>query len=336
MPVTPEFYIIASEDIVSDLNLKPDPPPRAAITGLVGPGRPDQKDLSSAAICGSPRLINSFHRQPTVNRDSDNLSIYRFFSILFLLFFLAGCVSLRPVPVPLHLSDQQLSALIDQMVLEQQKVDSFFINGILNIRNWQGDAEVAVLAVGTRTPFRLKIEVAHSWGAPLLHMVIDQGRMEVLSFSEQTYYYGVFKPQWISRFLGVELSPDIIWATLRGYPLILVPDGGRIEGAHPILIREKDNRLLEQITVHAQTLLPEEVVFPQSKLSLRFSEFQENNQVLFAKKIEIARIDKKPVLSLRYEEAVMNREVPPQIFLLQKPAGFKTVELNEPLLDSPR
>lgn len=265
-----------------------------------------------------------------------DLIFKRFFLILFLLTFLSGCVSLRPAPVALNLSDRQLAALIAQMALEQQKADSFFINGILDIKNWYGDAEVAVLAVGTRNPFRLKVEVAHSWGTPLLHILIDQDRMEVLSFSERTYYFGAFKPQWMGRFLGVELSPDIIWATLRGYPLILASDDGRIEGSNPITILDKDNRPLEQITVHPETLLPAEVVFPQSKLCLRFFEFQESDQMLFAKKIEIARMDKKPVLSLRYTEAIFNREVPSQIFSLQKPAGFKAVELNEPLLDSPR
>jgi hypothetical protein len=260
----------------------------------------------------------------------------RFFFMLLLLFFFGSCVSLKSVPTPLNLSEQQWTALVAQMALEQQKVDSFFVNGTLDIKNQKGDAEVAILSVGIRNPLRLKIEVSQSWGTPILHILIDQNRMEVLSFTEQTYYSGTFQSQWMSRFLGVELSPEMIWASLRGYPLILLQNAGRREGPNPVTLKDQDDRLIEQITINPETLMPAEVFFPQSKLYLRFSEYQQSNQVLYAQKIEISRSDQKQVLFLSYTEALFNLEVPSQIFSLSKPAGFKTVELDEQSFDSQR
>lgn len=256
-------------------------------------------------------------------------------SILILFSLLTGCVSLRPTPAPLNLAPQQLTTLIGQMAVEQQKVNSFFVQGNLDIKNWYGDAEVNILAIGTQNPFRLKVEVSHSWGNPLLYLLIDQSRMEILSFTEQTYYFGEFRPQWMTRFLGVELSADIIWATLRGYPLILIRDPIRLQGSNPVVLLDEEAKPIEQITIQPETFLPEEVLFSQSKLLFRFSDFQQSNQILFAKKIQINHVGQKQALSLRYVDAVFNEEVPSQIFSISKPLHFKTVELSEQLLNSP-
>jgi hypothetical protein len=227
------------------------------------------------------------------------------------------------------MSERQVEEVVSRLREQEGKVASFYSRGNLLMKNWYGEEESGIIIAGSKDPFRIKIEVTHGWGQPILHILIDRGRLEVLSFSDSTLYVGEFTPEALSKFLPGPLSRDLIWSALRGYPTvspykkILSPAAGHIDfyGA--------GNEKVETIQLGRETLHPERVSLPPQQVALTFSDIVESDGIFYAREVEVDHRKSRGRLLLRNEKTVFNRPVPDEIFTIDKPLGFTVSRLEE-------
>jgi hypothetical protein len=169
---------------------------------------------------------------------------------------LTGCALVREGSFSPPLTDQQLGAVISRLKDQEARVKSFFSQGTLLLKDWYWEAETRVLIVGLRDPFRVKVEITHGWGQPILHVLVDQKRLEVLSFQENRLYVGRFTPQALSRFFPGDLDSDLIWTVLRGYPGISPRTKTFSPGRNRISFADEKGEEIEGMDLHPEDLRP--------------------------------------------------------------------------------
>jgi hypothetical protein len=242
------------------------------------------------------------------------------------LFFSCAAIEKRPAEKPL--SDQEVAAVIATMREQQGLVTTLVASGKLSIRNWYGEAESDVLLVGTKEPFRVKIEIAHSWGQPILHILIHEGRLNVLSFRDKKLFVSPFTSQALSRFFPGDLDALLIWTVLRGYPALRAYDRVLSEKAHQLRLLNRQKRDIEVIDLSPDRRLPRRVSFPNRQIVLEFSEFQERAGISYAAKVDMHPLKGGKKLTLRTKQMVPNKRIPDDVFALHVPPAFQIQRLD--------
>ncbi len=212
---------------------------------------------------------------------------------------------------------------------QEGKVFSFYSSGRISLqdRNWESESHV--LIAGNRNPFKIKIEVTHPWGRPIVHILIDGKNLQVLSFPEKKLYLGAFTPEALSRFLPGELDAHLVWAALRGYPHLLAHHRTTSIRANQIRLFDKKGKVLEIIDLHPDSKLPTTVFFPEKNMGLEFSDFQELEGIYYARQVRVEDMEGRSNLMLRNRKTVFNETIPEQVFHLEKPPSFGTYALEE-------
>ena len=139
-----------------------------------------------------------------------------------LLFTLSGCAL---VLFKKPLSDQELGKALALLKAQEEAADTFFTTGQMVVKDWYWDQEANTLMAGTKTPLRLRLEITHGWGQPILHLVVAGKTFKALSYGERKLYMGDLTPGALSKFFPADLDADLIWEVLRGFPRLR--PGGR-------------------------------------------------------------------------------------------------------------
>ena len=205
-------------------------------------------------------------------------------------------------------------------------VSSFYSSGTIMAHKWVWESEANILVMGIRNPFKLKIEISHPWGQPILHILIDDTRLEVLSFSENRLYLGTLSSELISRFFPVDFNHDLIWAALRGYPHLLGHRKISKPRRNQINFFDGNGKVIEVIDLHPDSLNPRRVFYPEKQINLIFSGFRESEGgILYPLEVSISSIKGKGSLNLKNRNMVFNKNIPEQVFTIKKPPMFETV-----------
>jgi hypothetical protein len=239
-----------------------------------------------------------------------------------------GCATVYRAPAPGPLGHQKALEILSGMRDQDKRVTSFYSLGNLHVKKWYGGSEADILVAGTRGPLRIKIEITHPWGRPILHILIDRNKLRILSFEEKRFYVGPFSTEALSRFLPGDLNADLIWAVLRGYPGLL---------NHQRMISRKTNQIIllndraeevEIIDLRDEDLSPITVHFPVQGVRLAFEDYRNVGGIRHAGEVRVDQGKEKKGLTLKSKRMVFNRAIPNEIFSLEKPPAFQTVFLN--------
>jgi len=242
---------------------------------------------------------------------------------------LANCATIPKSFYQEPLSYDEVKNIIEKVQDQGKKVSSFYSFGSLSVKDGNWESESNILAVGTKNPFLIKIEITHPWGQPILHILIDQIRLEVLSFREKRFYLGTFTPAALSRFFPVDFNTDLIWSALRGYPNIIGHHRVAFMGRNQISLLNGEEKEIEIIDLYPENLLPKLVSFPEKNIYLGFSNFQEDKGIIYAKKVKVKMVKRDVNLVLKNRKMVFNKIIPEQVFVIKKPPSFKTFYLDE-------
>ncbi|MFC1533797.1 hypothetical protein ACFL7M_10575 [Thermodesulfobacteriota bacterium] len=255
--------------------------------------------------------------------------LFAFFLLLSMSLF-TGCASIyRPV-LKEPLSHHDATTVISKIRDQEDKVSSFYTFGSLLVKGWEWDTGAGILIAGIRDPLKIKIEITHPWGKPMLHILIDDTRLEVLSFGENRLYLGDFTSETLSRFIpGFFFDHNMIWAVLRGYPYIKKHHRFESTAANRISLFDKKEREIEIIDLHPESLLPRRVTFPEQYLDLVFSGLKEGNGIYHAEEVIVNSMKERKGLIFKSRKMVFNRTIPDQIFILEKLPTFETIYLDE-------
>lgn len=241
---------------------------------------------------------------------------------------LTGCALVGDWALAPPLTERQLGDVISGLRDQEAKVTSFLSQGTLLVKEWTWEAETQVLIVGTRDPYRVKIEVTHGWGQPILHVLVDGKRLEVLSFQESRLYVGAFTPQALSRFFPGDLDSDLIWTTLRGYPGIPPRTTPVSPGRNRIAFVGEKGEEQGVMDLHPENLDPARVSYPEKRLILEFSEMKAAEGIRFAGVVTVDSRKAGRKLTIRRDRMAFNRPIPPEIFTLEKPPNFRVLSLD--------
>jgi hypothetical protein len=243
--------------------------------------------------------------------------------------FPLGCAIIqRPVPQD-TLTIHEAESLILRFKDQQERVSSFFASGTVLLKGWIWKSEADILIAGTRDPYKIKIEITHPWGSPIFHLLIEERRVEAISFSEKTLYLGDLSSGVLSKFLPeILLDRDLIWSVLRGFPFVEEYHRAESQRKNVIHLLNQKGGDVEVIELSTENLLPEAVIYPERSLNLAFSGFLEKNGIYHAEEVTVNNIGGAKDLVLKIKNMVLNESIPDQIFTTEKPSTFETVYMN--------
>jgi hypothetical protein len=243
--------------------------------------------------------------------------------------FSMGCAALYH-PVPLTTPRPREAAEIISNVLDQEeRISSFYSLGTVVLKGWVFKSEATILVAGTRKPFKLKIEITHPWGMPVLHILAEDQNIKVLSFEEKKIYTGNITAETLSDLLpGSFWDPAVVWSVLRGYTPIACYEGIGFSATNTISLMDEKGIEIETIELYPEHFLPKRASFPGEPWYISFSEFKENDGIYYASEVSVNNIKGERDLVLNRKQIVFNKPIPDQIFVLEKPAGFNTVYLD--------
>jgi hypothetical protein len=252
-----------------------------------------------------------------------------FFPIPFFLFLLCSCAALYKTSSHPPLSKQDVETVLSGIRGQESRVFSCYMNGQLTVKNWIWNSDFHILIVGTKEPYRIKIEVTHPWGHPVVHVLIDRTTLQVLSFQENRLYIGPFTAETLSEFFPGNFDIDLIWAVLRGHPKLLEYQRAISLGSDQVSLLDDKEDVVEIIDIRADNPLPRQVSYPQQNITMVFSDVQENQGIRYARKIKVKNTKKKGSLVVENKEIGFNRTFPEQIFFIEKPPLFETYYLDD-------
>lgn len=252
-----------------------------------------------------------------------------FFIVTFFLFLLCSCSTLFKTSSQPPLSKQEVETILSGIQEQESRVFSCYMSGQLTVKNWIRNSDFNLLIVGTKEPYRIRIELTHPWGPPVVHWLIDRTTLKELSFQEERLYISAFTAETLSEFFPGNFDIDLIWAVLRCYPNLLEYQKAiSLESDQISLLDEKGN-VVEIIDVSRDNLLPKQVSYPQQGIKMIFSDIQEYQGIHYARKIKVKISNEKGSLVIENNEIGFNRAFPEEIFVIDKPPLFETIYLDD-------
>ena len=248
-----------------------------------------------------------------------------FFLLCFASFFLQCCapVSIRQPSRPFD--HKKINDLISMSREQEMRVHALFSSGRLTIKRRGSEVELDALIAGVRDSGKIKIEITHPWGRPLLHILLNEKRFQILSFSEKKYYSGYLGSFDPSGFFPGILDPDQIWTFVRGYPVIRKHNRAVSLKENQATLLNTNGEFVQVIDFHPQSSPPCSVFFPEQGIKITFSNFQNEDGIYYARKVGLNDPRTGSRLTFDLKQVVFNKAIPEEIFQLEKPVGFETI-----------
>lgn len=250
--------------------------------------------------------------------------LYRIVLILLVLGLFAGCAPLQPLPPAKPLSQDQARHLISKMKAQAGEVSSFLGMGELLFKEGLQEAEMKLLAVGRKPP-KLRIELTHAWGRPLLHIVADDQNTSVLSFVDHTFYSGPLNSLPRKQFFPLELDLKTVWLILSGRIPIL--PHFKIASLRPneISLFNQEDEEVETLLFSQDLTMPTLIHFPRQGFTVALSQIEQGKMGPYPSRVSISQGDERQ-LEIRYSSLQHNRSIPDEIFSLKPPHDVRIIQ----------
>jgi hypothetical protein len=269
----------------------------------------------------TPQLFNLSLLCVLRNRRSNN-HLLTLILILFAVTLPLGCAPLVPYVPERPFSQEQTTQLISNLRAQGDEVSSFVGVGKLWYKDGEEESDSNLLVVGSR-PFKLRLEVTHTWGKPLVHLVADKRGISVLSLIERRFYRGLPEDLPTGQIFLFDLDLDSAWMILSGTVPILPHQKAVSMKPHEITLYDNDEAV-ETISFSSNSLLPRYVHLPQQGFTIALTEFKELSLGRYPSKITIAKGDENQI-EIRYKSLQLNKEIPEEVFNLNPPPDFEVV-----------
>jgi hypothetical protein len=240
---------------------------------------------------------------------------------------LSGCA---PFLFKKPLSDQELGNVLSLLRVQEEAVNTFFTTGQVIVKDWYWDQEANTLMAGARTPLRLRLEITHAWGQPILQLVVVGNTFKALSYGDRKLYVGDLIPGALSKFFPADLDADLIWEVVRGFPKMRLE--GRMESrkADQVSFLNRNGDEMEILELDPESGLPRHASFPERRVGVGYVDFQQERGILYAKEVRISQLEGTRKLTVKSGKMVFNKPIPDEIFRMEIPPGFETIYVNEP------
>ncbi len=238
------------------------------------------------------------------------------------------CARVAITPPSPPLDHQAMTGIISVFKKQATVVRTLVSSGTLTLDIKGSESDTKVLIVATRHPSKIKIEITHTWGRPLLHILIKGSNLDILSFTDKRLYSGQLGNLGLTRLIPVPLSPELIWTLARAYPVLLNHNRALSVNGNQITFLDQGGDKIQVVDLYPESDLPQRVSFCKQNAEVIFSDFQNNDSIQYAKEIEMNSPNDNARLALEIRQITFNKPVPDAIFQLETPRDFEVVPLR--------
>jgi hypothetical protein len=254
---------------------------------------------------------------------------------LLVLFLFQSCAPVPLKPPPSPYGHQAVARILSEFGEQEARVDTFFSSGRLTVQTRDSESGSDILIIGSKNPFKLKIELTHAWGRPLLHIMIHDSKVKILSFTEKKFYHGNLGTTCSLSFFPAHLDSRQLWALLRAFPHIRKYSSAVSLKGNQITLLNGKAETIQVFDLYPESTLPRLVWFPKQGIKISFSDFESSSGLKYARKIRLEDPGTETILALKLKETVFNKTLPESIFELKKPKDFEMLPLCQTLIPSP-
>lgn len=240
---------------------------------------------------------------------------------------LLGCAPAPVLPPAPPLSPQEIIRILDKLDHQEKQVHSVFSLGKVKFRDGESSSELDTVMIAIREPLRIKLELIHSWGRPVSHVLVRDGRLQILSIPEKRLYAGSLEDRSFSRFLPAGLGSKQFWALTRSYPVIVDHCRQVSTRSDEIRLLDAEGRTVEMIHLDPATALVRRISFPRQGIQIHYSDYAHQDGIPFAREMEIHETGSETHFLLRVKQIEFNQSVPGELFLIDVPPDYETSPL---------
>ncbi|MBN1276023.1 MAG: hypothetical protein JXA35_00925 [Deltaproteobacteria bacterium] len=257
-----------------------------------------------------------------------------FFKVLFSVMIMSvfGSCALFEIKTAPSVPPFSQSEIIQTLsILRQQNrwVQTFFCSGRLEFKDTDYEGDSDILLACSRNPFRLKIEITHSWGRPVMHILIHEKTFHILSFQDKKYSVGNLENPLDWRYFPMALNSDQIFGITRGYPLLQEHFEAVSRKGNQIKLLDSKGRILQVIDFLPESTLPLPYIvsFPHQNLQVSFLNYKNHDDIYYASNVRLNDTRNENTLVLDIKQMVFNKPVSEDFFVLEIPHDFAINQL---------
>ena len=235
-----------------------------------------------------------------------------------------------PIPSKPETPDRIAVEKLEQAMDRQEKaIQTIVSSGKVSSGEWDVGTELNALIIGTLDPFRIKIEITHPWGRPVLHILMTESTIKILSFSEKKFYLGEAGKKGTFTIFKIPIDPAIIWSFVRAYPVLLPHFEIKATTRDRIILVNSKMETIQTVAFYPKYAYPRSSFFVKTNTELFFSDYEETGDIIFARKITVNNPRDKTRLMLVFDRTTLNKPVPDEIFEMEVPKQFQTIPLED-------
>lgn len=224
-----------------------------------------------------------------------------------------ACAPLRPRQVT-SVPVSRVKAAREALDVQAKMVRSFITTGRMVIIDTAQRIPATFLCVATRSPFRIKTEITHSWGLPLVNILV-KGKQVIINdlYHKRTYNAQLGISGSIAGNLPA-LDRSVLWSIMRAYPEVMHRGSlswSDTEQAFVLLSRGKRGQI---IYLDREGKFPSIVLYPELGLQVKFSDFKVMRQFIYADHIEVTHSEKGSNMQIAIKKIIFNQEIDPEVF----------------------
>lgn len=261
-------------------------------------------------------------------------------TLLTILAFLAFqcCSPLTVKPPAPALDEESVASFVSAFRAQEEKAKTLFFSGTLTLKGQDAENSVQILMIADAThragtqvcPYgRMKIEITHPWGKTLIHMLIEGQRLDILDFTEKRFYRGSLKSNRLTERIPVPLNHCLLWSLARAFPALLKHQEAASFAGNQITLLDPEGEKVQVFELYSSEPLPYKVSFCKENAVMVFSDFEDENGILYARKVDFHSPDHKVGLAIEIDQMRFNTPLPEAVFLMEAPRDFKTVHLKD-------
>jgi len=263
-------------------------------------------------------------------------------ALAFLAFQCCSPLTVKP-PAP-ALDKESVTSLVSAFSAQEEKAETLFFSGTLTLKNREAENSVQILMIADATPQagtddragtcacpcgRMKIEITHPWGKALMHILIEGRRLDILDFNEKRFYRGSLKSKRLSERIPVPLNHCLLWSLARAFPALLKHKEAASFAGNQITLLDPEGEKVQVFELYSSEPLPYRVSFCRENATMVFSDFEDENGILYARKVDFHGPDHKIGLIIEIDQMSFNNSLPKAVFGMEAPRDFKTVHLKD-------